>query len=184
MRLATALAMLLVAALLVGCGDGGDDAGAKSEAAGASQKKVAAAKAEAAAKVVPEKAAPPEKKLGSAAQSYVYDPEGKRDPFRSILLDLANNEKMDVPRAPLEQFELQQLALSAIIWETGRPRALVTDPGGKSFVIMKGSRIGKNLGRVVHIGDNLVLVKETYVDFAGEQSTKDVEMRIRRRQGG
>ena len=39
-------------------------------------------------------------------------------------------------------------------------------------------------GRVVHIGDNLVLVKETYVDFAGEQSTKDVEMRIRRSQGG
>jgi len=49
---------------------------------------------------------------------------------------------------------------------------------------MKGSRVGKNSGRVIHIGDNLVLVKETYVDFAGEQSTKDVEMRIRRRQGG
>jgi type IV pilus assembly protein PilP len=101
-----------------------------------------------------------------------------------VLLEMANAEASDVPRAPLEQFELQQLALSAIIWDSNRPRALVTDPGGRSFVIMKGSRIGKNAGRVVHIGDNLVLVKETYVDFAGEQSTKDVEMRIRRRQGG
>ena len=105
-------------------------------------------------------------------------------PFRSVLLEMASRESTDTPRAPLEQFEIQQLALSAIIWEADRARALVTDPGGRSFVIMKGSRVGKNLGRVVHIGDNLVLVKETYVDFSGKQSTKDVEMRIRRRQGG
>ena len=116
--------------------------------------------------------------------NYVYNPEGKRDPFRSVLLDLAFQDDSDVPRAPLEQFEIQQLALTAIIWETNRPRALVTDPGGRAFVIMKGSRVGKNFGRVIHIGDNLVLVKETYVDFSGEQSTKDVEMRIRRSQGG
>ena len=35
-----------------------------------------------------------------------------------------------------------------------------------------------------HIGDNLVLVKETYENFAGEQTTKDVELRIRLSQGG
>ena len=187
MRLATAVAMLFVAALLVGCGEGSEDAASKSEVADASNQPAAGASAAAAkAKTAAKKASRSAKKksLGSAAQSYVYNPDGKRDPFRSILLDRANNEQSDVPRAPLERFELQQLALSAIIWDAGRPRALVTDPGGKSFVIKKGSRIGKNSGRVVHIGDNLVLVKETYVDFAGEQSTKDVEMRIRRRQGG
>lgn len=184
MRLATAVAVLFVAALLVSCDEGGEGA-ANSEVADASQAAGGAADAGAATpKPAAKKASRPTPRIGSAARSYVYNPEGKRDPFRSILLDLANAEQSDIPRAPLEQFELQQLALSAIIWETNRPRAMVTDPGGKSFVIMKGSRIGKNLGRVVHIGDNLVLVKETYVDFAGEQSTKDVEMRIRRRQGG
>jgi hypothetical protein len=37
---------------------------------------------------------------------------------------------------------------------------------------------------VIHIGDNLVLVKETYENLAGEQTTKDVELRIRLSQGG
>ena len=48
----------------------------------------------------------------------------------------------------------------------------------------EGSAIGKNNGQVIHIGDNLVLVKETYENFAGEQTTKDVELRIRLSQGG
>ncbi len=84
----------------------------------------------------------------------------------------------------MEQYELGQLSVSAIVWETNRPRALVTDPGGMAYVVKEGSRVGKNDGLVIHIGDNLVLVKETYIDFAGEQTTKDVEMKIRRSQGG
>ena len=187
MRLARVALALCLAAFLVGCDDGIQAGPTKSDYAESRKKLAAQAKSGAVAKQ--HKAPQPvpdagRTQFGSVAQSYVYNPEGKRDPFRSVLLDLAMQEPTDIPRAPLEQFELQQLALSAIVWETNRPRALVTDPGGKSFVIMKGSHIGKNSGRVVHIGDNLVLVKETYVDFAGEQSTKDVEMRIRRRQGG
>jgi Tfp pilus assembly protein PilP len=61
---------------------------------------------------------------------------------------------------------------------------LVVDPGGRSFVVHEGSQMGRNNGRVIHIGDNLLLVKETYVDFEGTQTTRDVEMRIRRSQGG
>jgi type IV pilus assembly protein PilP len=189
MRLAIAVAGLLVAAFLVGCDDGVQAGPSKSDYAEARKKQAAQSKNAGATKqsgVAKKPVAIAEAKTAfeSVAESYVYNPDGKRDPFRSVLLDLAQQEPTDVPRAPLEQFELQQLALTAIIWETTRPRALITDPGGRAFVVMKGSRIGKNSGRVVHIGDNLVLVKETYVDFAGEQSTKDVEMRIRRSQGG
>ncbi len=186
MRLATAVVTLFVAALLVGCDEGIQAGPSKSDYAEARKKQAAQAKTGGAkpVKVAKKAAASPKTSFGSVAEGYVYSPDGKRDPFRSVLLDMANMEKTDVPRAPLEQFELQQLALTAIIWETRQPRALVSDPGGRSFVIRKGSRIGKNDGKVVHIGDNLVLVKETYVDFAGEQSTKDVEMRIRRTQGG
>ena len=53
-----------------------------------------------------------------------------------------------------------------------------------SYIVEEGTRVGKNDGRVIHIGDNLVLVKETYEDFAGERTTKDVELRIRGSQGG
>jgi len=117
------------------------------------------------------------------APDFAYRPDGRRDPFRSMLFQLqAAKDKR--ARAPLEQFELGQIALMGVIWEAEEPRALVTDPEGRSFVIRAGSRIGKNDGRVVHIGDNLIRVKETYVNFGGKETRKDVELRIRRSQGG
>jgi Tfp pilus assembly protein PilP len=120
--------------------------------------------------------------LAAADSDFIYDPRNRRDPFRSSFWAKAAQKK--APRGPLEQYELGQLSVTAIVWETNRPRALVTDPGGMAYVVKEGSRVGKNDGLVIHIGDNLVLVKETYVDFAGEQSTKDVEMKIRMSQGG
>ena len=118
----------------------------------------------------------------SGEQDYFYDPRNKRDPFRSIRYLNASTEKRDF--GPLGDFEVGQLELSAVIWDANNPRALVLDPGGRSYIIREGSPIGKNDGQVIHIGDNLVLVKETYENFAGEKTTKDVELRIRLSQGG
>ena len=116
---------------------------------------------------------------------YFYDPRGKRDPFRSYRFaadEAEEDQKRDF--GPLGDFELGQLELSAVIWDAGNPRALILDPGGRSYIVREGSAIGKNNGQVIHIGDNLVLVKETYENFAGEKTTKDVELRIRLSQGG
>lgn len=119
---------------------------------------------------------------GAVSEQYVYESVGKRDPFRSIRF--VDEEAPTVGFGPLGDFELAQLSVVAVVWDARRPRAIVTDPGGRAFIVHEGSQIGKNAGRVIHIGDNLLLVKETYVDFEGNQSTKDVEMRIRRSQGG
>lgn len=126
-------------------------------------------------------------KTGYAAggADYFYDPRGKRDPFRSFRFaaeETDEEQKRDF--GPLGDFELGQLELSAVIWDANNPRALILDPGGRSYIVREGSAIGKNNGQVIHIGDNLVLVKETYENFAGEQTTKDVELRIRLSQGG
>ncbi|MGY8737803.1 MAG: pilus assembly protein PilP, partial [bacterium] len=102
--------------------------------------------------------------------------------FRSIRYMNSNKEEKDF--GPLGDFELGQLELSAVIWDAGNPRALILDPGGRSYIVQEGSAIGKNNGQVIHIGDNLILVKETYENFAGERTTKDVELRIRLSQGG
>ena len=119
--------------------------------------------------------------LGPVEIDYVYDPKNRRDPFRSTFWSQPIRSS---PRGPLEHYELGQLAVTAIVWKADRQRALVSDPTGSAYVVKEGSKIGKNDGLVIHIGDNLVLVKETYFDFAGERSTKDVEMRIRTSQGG
>jgi type IV pilus assembly protein PilP len=115
-------------------------------------------------------------------QDYFYDPRGKRDPFRSIRFADKGPEKKDF--GPLGDFELGQLERQAVIWDANNPRALILDPGGRSYIVREGAAIGKNNGQVIHIGDNLVLVKETYENFAGERTTKDVELRIRLSQGG
>ena len=119
----------------------------------------------------------------TGGRDYFYDPTGKRDPFRSFQFDDAGKQDRK-SFGPLADFELGQLELSAVIWEAANPRALILDPGGRSYIVREGSPIGKNNGEVVHIGDNLVLVKETYENFAGERTTKDVELRIRLSQGG
>ena len=135
----------------------------------------------AAAPAAAEPAAAEEGGFGAMAAKYRYEKRGKRDPFRAYR---HTNQPLGPTSGPLLAYELEQLSVVAVVWSTGKPRALVTDPRGETHVVREGSPIGKNDGLVIHIGDNMVLVKETYVDFAGEMTTKDVELRIRRSQGG
>lgn len=110
-------------------------------------------------------------------QQYTYDPTGKRDPFRSFIF-MANTEARDA-RGPLEQFDLAQLSVVAVVWGTERPRAVVADPSGRGYIVREGTYMGKNEGRIIEIADNALVVKESYVDYFGETTTKDVTMRVR-----
>lgn len=119
--------------------------------------------------------------FGSLVSTYTYQTKGRRDPFepyRHISPILEENH------GPLMAYDLEQLSVVAVVWDTGTSRALIADPRGDTHMVRKGTPIGKNDGLVIHIGDNMVLVKETYIDFAGETTTNDVELRIRNRQGG
>jgi type IV pilus assembly protein PilP len=120
---------------------------------------------------------------GGDATDYVYDPIGKRDPFRSFILDRVKEADKSA-KGPLEQFDLSQLSVTGVVWETDRRRALVLDPSGQNYIVQEGDPIGKNDGRVIGIDDSRVLVREAYVDFHGEKTTKEIEMRVRQSQGG
>ena len=85
---------------------------------------------------------------------------------------------------PLEQYDLSQLSLVAVVWKTGNARALIQDPSGDSYIVAEGARLGKNSGTVLGIEDNSVRVKETYVDFLGRETTKDIELRMPGNEGG
>jgi len=131
-------------------------------------------------------AAAPEASAGFAADGdFHYEAEGRRDPFRSFEWEYMKRELADAQQSgPLEQYDLGQLDLIGVVWNIGRARALVQDPSGMSYVVAAGARMGKNKGTVTRIDDNLVVVRERYVDLYGNESTKDVELRIRASDGG
>jgi type IV pilus assembly protein PilP len=122
--------------------------------------------------------------FASAGHHFVYDPSGKRDPFRNFMWERPDRLREAALVGPLEQFDLKQLSLVAVVWKTGSARALVEDPAGESYIVAEGSRVGRNEGRVISIEDGVVIVKETYVDYLGQETTKDIEMRMRRNEGG
>lgn len=117
-----------------------------------------------------------------SAPQYLYEAAGRRDPFEPYrAIEPVADESGG---GPLEQFELEQLSVVALVWAGPVAKAMVRDPSGTTYTVGLGSRMGKNEGRVIHIGDNLVLVKETYVDYSGDESTKDVQLMIRSSQRG
>ncbi len=119
--------------------------------------------------------------LGGSA-GFTYDMADKRDPFRSFEWERMKLENKG--GGPLEQFDVSQLAVMAVVWQTGMARALVQDPGGESYIVGMGARIGKNEGIITRIDDNLITVRETYEDYLGQVTQKDIEMRIRLSDGG
>jgi type IV pilus assembly protein PilP len=126
-----------------------------------------------AAKAVAPKAAAPK---APAVDEVAYDPTGRRDPFRpprvSQLL-VSGGE-----RTPLQRYELGQLRLVAVIYETGDPRAVVEDEGGLGYIIKVGTKIGVNDGVVRGIERGRVLVEEESVDFFGERRSAEVVLEM------
>jgi Tfp pilus assembly protein PilP len=114
---------------------------------------------------------------------FTYDPTGLRDPFRSYEWEREKLAESEV-RGPLEEFDVSQLSLVGVVWNVGNARALIQDPSGRAFIVGEGARVGKNDGRITKIDDSVVVVKETYVDLSGQEATKDIELRIRRSEGG
>jgi Tfp pilus assembly protein PilP len=130
------------------------------------------------------KATPAEAAFASVEKGFHYDPRGKRDPFRSFEWEQLRIGDSEEQGGPLEQFDISQLSLVGVIWHASNARALVQDPSGMSYIVAEGARIGKNDGRVMRIDDNLMVVRETYEDWQGEETTKNIEMRIRVTEGG
>ena len=125
---------------------------------------------------------PTERSFGGTGSGFEYDRVGKADPFRSF--EWERLEMTDSRGGPLEQFDVSQLSVVAVVWKTGNAKALVQDPSGQGYIVGMGTRVGKNEGLVTRIDDNLVVVKETYEDFLGNVTKKDIEMRIRGSEGG
>lgn len=113
------------------------------------------------------------------SDGYVYDPTGKRDPFRpwgisdslpkslQPSVDLSTGLLIPESNDPLQTYDLSQLKVVGIIWQVSQPKAVVRDPLGKVHMIKKDTKIGRNNGFVSQIREGEILVVEPIVGENG-----------------
>ena len=153
----------LAAALLAACGGG--------------QPAATAAKA-----AQPPKAAPlPTPAATPAGPAYVYNPIGKRDPFRSPDLDLARSAAVSnsACNEPLCKFDLDQLTLVAVVSGDSNPVAMVQDPQGRGYILHRNTRIGRQGGKVTQILRDSVIITEFFTSPDGKSNANQLTLAMK-----
>ena len=118
-------------------------------------------------------------------EEFVYVTEGRRDPFvplskiKKPLIKVVDEE----PQTPLQSYDVAQFKLIGVIVGMGDPKAMVVAPDGKSYVLAKGVKIGKNNGVIIDITSESVSIQETYYDFSGNVIENIQEIAVPRREG-
>jgi len=166
-------AVMFLSAVLFGCTD---EQTGNSSPSSKPKKAVTAPVAKRAFEVNPEDA--------KVEVAFVYDPSGQRDPFEALLeVRKPIAQESVVPLTPLQKYDLGQFRLIGAIIGKGAPKAMVEAPGGKPFMLEKGTKIGKNNGIVTDITESEVLVEERYYDFSGVVRTSQNSIQFPPREG-
>ena len=116
---------------------------------------------------------------------YTFVTENRRDPFQPFLMikrPVAADADLSA-QTPLQQYETMQYKLSAVIVGYGQPMVMVIAPDGRSHVVRKGMKIGKNGGTVIQINKEGFLVEEKYRDLSDVIRTNILEIKLPKREG-
>lgn len=125
-------------------------------------------------------AAPPAASI-LPVDGYRYDPTGKRDPFKVFRTVRPNAPEAAKPNEilePLQRWEIERLQVVGILWDVRTPRAMIRDPDGAVFTVIKNSKIGRSEGFVAAIREGEVVVVETkYDDGKSVKETRVLELK-------
>jgi Tfp pilus assembly protein PilP len=113
-------------------------------------------------------------------EAYVYDQKGRRDPFVSLVQVAKEKPKRLRGSKPIENFDVDEIRLIAILWDSKQYYALITLPDGKSYTIRKGTTLGLYGGKVEEITRETVLIREHVKDYRGQLKTKDTILKLRK----
>lgn len=122
----------------------------------------------------PEPAAP-------AAPTYVYNPIGKRDPFRSPEAEPATQAALANATCtePLCRFDIDQLTLVAVVSGDANPLAMVQDPAGRGYFVRRNTRVGRQGGKVTQIMSDAVVITEYFTTPDGKTTANPVTLAIK-----
>jgi type IV pilus assembly protein PilP len=135
----------------------------------------------AAAKAAPPK--PPQAAAPAAPQApaYVYNPIGKRDPFRSPDAEPATQAALASAACtePLCRFDIDQLTLVAVVSGDANPLAMVQDPAGRGYFVRRNTRVGRQGGKVTQILSDAVVITEYFTTPDGKTTANPITLAIK-----
>lgn len=115
----------------------------------------------------------------STEDAYRYSAQGKRDPFFPPFQTAdSEGDAPDEPKTPLQRFDIGQLKLVGVIWQTEEPRALIEDSGGLGYIVTRGTLIGSKGGIVKAIEPKRITIEEYQTDFFGKRQAQERELRL------
>ena len=118
-----------------------------------------------------------------------FDFSNKKDPFKPFIVVKAESKKslgfikkVQRESLPIHSFDVNQFRLIGIVSGDRENRAMVTDPGGKGYVLKVGMTIGKNSGKIVLINSTGVDVVEQFRDESGKTRSETIKLTLPRKQ--
>ncbi len=113
-------------------------------------------------------------------RGYLYDPKDRRDPFISLI---KTPEELPRTGIPLQDHDVSQMRLVAIVWDAKTRYALFGLPDGKFYTVTEGELVGIHGGKVESILEDAVLIREFKPDFRGRLRAEDTYLRLRKEEG-
>lgn len=123
---------------------------------------------------------PQKEEVKAEKEVYSYDPKGRRDPFVSLIEDIKTKPVQRKGMSPVEGFDVEEVKLIAIAWDSQQYYALVTLPDNKSYTIKKGMTLGLHGGKVSEVTRDAVIITEQIKDYKGQLKTKDTILKLRK----
>lgn len=137
-----------------------------------------------AAKVEPSKAEVPKEPAAKPDEGYSYDPHGRRDPFKSLIIAEKGKIRPD-ELPPLQRVDSADLRLTGIIWDkSGYYLAILETPDAKGFVVKEGTIVGLNKGVIKKITNRSLIIEEKIKTYLGELKIREVPLELHKREEG
>lgn len=118
-----------------------------------------------------------------------FDFSNKKDPFKPFIAVKSSpaSNADSIKRAlrnslPIHSFDVSQFKLIGVITGGRESQAMVTDPGGKGYVLKVGMAIGKNDGKITSITSRGVDVLEQFRDDNGRVRKEIIKLTLPRKQ--
>ena len=146
------------------------------------------------AKALPVPPKPLQKPVSSAlrlppAPTNQFDFSSKKDPFKPYVMVKAapvqsaeDRKKTLSDLLPIHSMDVSQFKLIGVITGGKENQAMVTDTGGKGYVLKVGMTIGKNNGKVISISTSGVEVVEQFKDENGRVRKENIKLTLPRKQ--